>query len=177
MQNRVPPRGRFGLGRPPRLDRLTLSLLAALLALALAASGSAARNRPPSDGGSTGQPANCSAGQFKAEYFTTKTLSGTPAVSRCENAIDYGWNGGSPDPAVPANNFSARWLGDFDFAAGNTTFTLTVNDGVRLWVDGAVLLDKWFDQSASYTVPTTLAAGTHQVKVCLLYTSPSPRDS
>jgi hypothetical protein len=110
-------------------------------------------------------PVTCTAGTFKAEYFATKTLSGSPALTRCENGIDYGWSSGSPDPAVPADNFSARWAGDFDFAAGDTTFTLTVNDGVRLWVDGALLLDKWFDQSASYTVTKTLAAGSHQVKV------------
>ena len=38
--------------------------------------------------------------------------------------------------------------------------------GVRLYVDGALLIDKWFDQSfTTYKAMKTLAAGSHQVKV------------
>ena len=50
--------------------------------------------------------------------------------------------------------------------AGETTFTATADDGVRVWVDGTVLIDAWQDQSVStYAGRRTLTAGTHAVKV------------
>ena len=59
-----------------------------------------------------------------------------------------------------------RWTGNFDFAAGDTTFSVTADDGVRLYLDGQLLIDRWVDQGAStYTATRTLTAGTHQVKM------------
>ena len=59
-----------------------------------------------------------------------------------------------------------RWLGQFDFAAGATTFTVTADDGIRLWVDGSLVINAWIDQGATtYTATRTLTAGQHEVKV------------
>ena len=53
-----------------------------------------------------------------------------------------------------------------DSLAGDTVFSVTADDGVRLWVDGALLIDKWIDQPATTDKATkTLSAGSHQVKV------------
>jgi glucose/arabinose dehydrogenase/RNase P/RNase MRP subunit p29 len=115
----------------------------------------------------SGPPPTCTSSQYQADYFSNMTLSGSPALSRCDNApLNYDWGTGSPDPSVPADGFSARWAGQFNFPAGDTTFTVTADDGIRLYVDGQVLIDKWIDQSpTTYTATTTLTAGTHQVKV------------
>ncbi len=154
------------VGRAMRVDRLPISLLAVVLTCVLAASGYAANGRPAPNGGPKTPPATCTASQFKATYFSNTSLSGTPVLTRCETTIDNTWNGGSPDPSVPTDNFSARWVGDFSFAAGTFAFTVTADDGVRLYVDGALLIDKWFDQSfTTYKAMKTLAAGSHQVKV------------
>jgi len=105
-------------------------------------------------------------GQFEAQYFNNMTLSGSPAVDRCEDSVNYDWGTGSPDPSVTADHFSARWVGQFSFAAGSHTFIATADDGIRVYVDGAVLIDQWQDQSATtFTATTSLAAGTHTVKV------------
>jgi hypothetical protein len=43
---------------------------------------------------------------------------------------------------------------------------VTADDGIRLWVDGDLLIDAWTDQSpTSYQVTRTLTAGSHAVKV------------
>jgi glucose/arabinose dehydrogenase len=108
----------------------------------------------------------CPTGQFLAQYFTNMTLSGSAAVTRCESKVDNVWGSAAPATGVPADGFSARWSGAFDFPAGSTTFTARADDGVRLWVDGALVLDGWKDQGAtSYTGTRTLTAGTHQVQV------------
>ena len=95
------------------------------------------------------------------------TLSGSPAVSRCENPpLNYNWGQGAPTAGVPADHFSARWEGQFSFAAGAATFTATADDGIRLYVDGTLVINAWVDQGATtYTGTRTLTAGTHQVRV------------
>jgi glucose/arabinose dehydrogenase len=111
-------------------------------------------------------PTSCPAGQFLAGYYSNQTLSGAVALARCESAIDHAWGAGSPGGTVPVDHFSARWTGSFDFPAGNTTFTATADDGIRLWVDDQLLIDRWIDESATtYTATAALAAGMHAVKV------------
>jgi hypothetical protein len=111
-------------------------------------------------------PASCAGGQFAADYFGNTTLSGSPAVSRCDASIAYDWGSGAPAAGVPADGFSARWSGSFDFTAGDTTFTARSDDGIRVWVDGGLLIDQWNDHGATtYTARRTLAAGAHTVKV------------
>ncbi len=63
-------------------------------------------NTGPTD---PGDPGSCAAGQFLAEYFNNQLLLGTPALSRCEAAINNDWGGGSPGPGVNADGFSVRW--------------------------------------------------------------------
>ena len=108
----------------------------------------------------------CSAGQFQAQFFPNKTLSGSPAVAGCEPAIAYDWGNGGP-AGVGSDGFSARWTGTFDFGTGGAyTFVARADDGVRLWVDGALLIDQWKDQApATYQATRVLAAGAHNVKV------------
>jgi glucose/arabinose dehydrogenase len=104
------------------------------------------------------------AGGYTAEYFANPGLSGTPAVTRQDNAVNFDWGGGSPDPAIPADNFSARWTRSVQLPAGSYAFTAVADDGVRLFVDGDLIIDKWVDQGpTSYSVTRTLGAGTHLI--------------
>ncbi|PWW22832.1 glucose/arabinose dehydrogenase [Geodermatophilus normandii] len=114
----------------------------------------------------TSGPTTCPAGQYLAEYFNDKTLTGTPAVTTCEAApLSHDWGTGAPAGVGP-DNFSARWTGTFDFAAGDTTFTAVSDDGIRVFVDGTPVIDQWRDQAATtFTGTRQLTAGPHQVRV------------
>jgi len=113
----------------------------------------------------TSSVATCPTGQFFAEYFNNVALSGTAVRTACEPTINYNWGGGGP-AGLPTDNFSVRWTGRFMFAAGDTTFSATADDGVRLYVDGTLVIDAWVDQAATtYTATRTLTAGEHEVKV------------
>ncbi len=83
---------------------------------------------------------------WRGEYFANPSLSGTPTLVRDDAQIAFDWNEGSPDPSLPINQFSVRWTRTIDFAAGTYRFTTFSDDGVRLYVDGALRLDKWIDQ-------------------------------
>jgi hypothetical protein len=109
---------------------------------------------------------SCSSDQYLAEYFPNITLAGSPSATRCETAIGYVWGAGGPGTGVGPDSFSVRWSGQFDFAGGSTTFTATADDGIRVWVDGTLVIDAWVDQSATtYQATRTLTAGTHLVRV------------
>jgi hypothetical protein len=67
---------------------------------------------------------------------------------------------------VNTDSFTARWVGAFDFEASGYEFTATSDDGVRLWVDGQLLIDQWKDQGATtYRATKTMTAGQHEIKV------------
>ncbi|MBN1964023.1 MAG: hypothetical protein JW910_05220, partial [Anaerolineae bacterium] len=108
----------------------------------------------------------CSTNQYRAEYFNNRTLSGTPAFSRCESSINYDWGVGGPGGGVGVDNFSVRWTGRFGFNSGSHTFIARADDGIRLWVDGALLIDQWRDQPPTeFRATRTLSAGEHEIKV------------
>jgi len=101
------------------------------------------------------------------EYFDNRELEGWPVLVRNDRAIDFDWGSGSPDPAVPADDFSVRWTHTVGFDAGTYRFLTSTDDGVRVWVDGALVVDTWVDQKLlnTHTGDVYLAAGQHTVTV------------
>jgi hypothetical protein len=77
------------------------------------------------------------------QYFTNAALTGNPALTRSE-AVNYDWGAAAPAPGVPVDGFSVRWSGHVGVVAdGNYTFQTTSDDGVRLWVNGNLVVDNW----------------------------------
>ena len=105
-------------------------------------------------------------GAFTGCYYNNTNLSGNPVFTRTDGQVNFNWGSSLPDPSVPARNFSVRWQGYFTFGSGNTTFTATTSDGMRIYVDGTLILDRWFDQfGAMYITRSTLTQGSHLVTV------------
>ena len=105
-------------------------------------------------------------GAFTGCYYSNITLSGTPALVRTDPQINFDWGGNPPDRSVGRSSFSARWQGSFDFAQGAYTFSAMTSDGMRLYIDGSLTLDRWTDQAATqYTVQRTLSQGLHVITV------------
>lgn len=103
-------------------------------------------------------------GQFCAEYYNNRYLSGVPVFTQLESSINYDW--GSLGPWVGYDNFSVRWQGRFYFGSGNYTFIARTDDGMRVWVDGSLILDVWYDQSATeYRVTRSMTSGEHEIRV------------
>jgi hypothetical protein len=83
---------------------------------------------------------------LQAQYFKGRNLD-TPLLIRTDAGINFDWGSSSPDAAVPTDNFSVRWSGQVKPQYSETyTFYTTGDDGVRLWVNGQLLLDNWIDQ-------------------------------
>lgn len=105
---------------------------------------------------------------FCGEYFDNMTLTGTAKRFQTTPKVDFNWNGDAPmaGGGFPKDKFSVRWVGDFDFAAGNYTFTTTSDDGIKVWVDDVVVIDGWKDQwNAVYKQGIPLKAGIHRIRL------------
>jgi hypothetical protein len=105
--------------------------------------------------------------QWKAEYFANTSLSGSPTLVKYEDWVFYDWGLEKPRPRMPsANNFSIRWSGQRYFHAGCYRFGLFADDGVRLWVNGELLVDEWHADRDEYHSPVTyLGTGYHDVVI------------
>lgn len=102
---------------------------------------------------------------YRAEYFNNTELSGDPVVIRDEPNIDYLWENSSPDPLIETDNFSARWQRVQYFAAGRYKFTTATDDGVRLYIDGNLIIDQWHDNNSDFSADIDLTAGHHEIKM------------
>lgn len=100
------------------------------------------------------------------EYWGNRGLSGTPAMRRNEGPVlSLNWHNGGPEATFPSDNFSSRFRRNADFACGVYRFFINADDGVRFWVDDALRLDRWRDQTAAFTVDVELSAGIHALRV------------
>src|SRR6185436_19422079 len=80
-----------------------------------------------------------------ATFFDNRDFTG-PSITRIDPTINFNWANASPDAAIAADTFSARWTGRIQPRYTETyTFTTTSDDGVRLWVNGQLLIDQWND--------------------------------
>lgn len=99
-------------------------------------------------------------GDWTGHYFNNKNLSGSPVLTRNDSQINFNWGSGSPGTAVPVDNFSARWNRTINFVAGRYRFTAISDDGVRMWVNGQLVIDAWNDhQPQSYSGAIDLPNG------------------
>lgn len=103
---------------------------------------------------------------FTATYFNNTTLSGNPVLTRNEGMIDYDFGNGSPATGINSDSFSIRFLKQHYFQAGTYKFDTISDDGVRLFIDGNTLIDKWIDQGRTpYSGTVNLTEGNHEIKL------------
>ncbi|GAA2610891.1 hypothetical protein GCM10010399_47210 [Dactylosporangium fulvum] len=103
---------------------------------------------------------------WTASYYAGTGLAGQPLLTREETAVDHDWGDGAPAEDVPADGFSARWTRTDHLAGGTYRITATSDDGIRVLVDGAVVIDGWSDHPpTTYTFETALTEGAHTFTV------------
>jgi len=105
---------------------------------------------------------------LQGEYFANTTLSGSPAMTRTDETVDFNWAGGNPGGGLANDGFSVRWTGTITIDAGHDVrLGLASDDGCRLWVNGDLVVDKWVDQAeALYWSSTVYQDGqTYPVKI------------
>ena len=100
------------------------------------------------------------------EYFANTNLSGTPALTGTTSAVNFNWGFGSPAPGFPADFFSVRWVRNASLDAGRYRFTVTSDDGVRVWVNNVLIIDQWRIQApTTFNADIDLPGGAVPIKV------------
>ena len=113
--------------------------------------------------------ADVPANRWLGEYFDNPDLSGIPLMVRDDGDgfLDFDWGSGSPSSqcGISADLFSVRWTREVDFIGGLQRFTITSDDGFRLYVDDVLVIEKWFNQRTTYTVDVGLTHGIHTLEL------------
>jgi mannan endo-1,4-beta-mannosidase len=88
-------------------------------------------------------------------------------LSRNDSSINFNWAHGSPSQVVTNDHFSAQWVGQQYYNTGTHLFTISHDDGARVYVDGVLVYNHWSNQSASnrtFSVNIRVG-GVHELKV------------
>ena len=73
---------------------------------------------------------------------------------------------GSPDGSIGPDTFSARWTGRLMVDNNETyTFSAITDDGVRLWIDGYLVINYWQTGGVSIDGAIDLTSGLHDIKL------------
>jgi beta-glucosidase len=95
-------------------------------------------------------PASGSGFGLTGEYFSSKDLSGGPALTRTDRNVNFNWDKVVPVEGLQRNNYSVRWSGTFTPPApGEYKLGVRVNycyacenaEGFRLYLDDKVLVE------------------------------------
>lgn len=106
------------------------------------------------------------ASAFTGCYYNNITLSGGASLVRTDPQINFDWGANSPDRSVSRGSFSVEWQGNFTFSQGTYTFSAVTSDGMRVYIDGNMILNQWKDQAPTmYSTQQTLSQGTHLITV------------
>ncbi|MEN9614131.1 MAG: hypothetical protein RLZZ347_438 [Candidatus Parcubacteria bacterium] len=90
----------------------------------------------------------------------------SPDFVQNTSAISYNWGGGSPDGSIGGDQFLARWTKTTNFTEGWYEFSVTIDDGMRVYVDNTLIMDNWSPHGGqTYTRQRYLSAGPHEIKV------------
>jgi len=98
---------------------------------------------------------------FNAADFTSLFLS------RVEATLNADWGNSAPVAGMVADNFSTRWRGRLlTRDPGNYTLKFIADDGIRVWVDGNLVIDRWGYDPAAVTTDLTLSGNSlHDLRV------------
>jgi len=106
---------------------------------------------------------------FLGEYYSSPNTGGSPdfgdlVLTREDDVINFDFGGGSPDNSIPNDDFQIRWTATIEAeTAGNYNFRSYTDDGLRLYIDGQLIIDYWQDQGpTNRTGSIYLSEGSHE---------------
>ncbi|GAB3264026.1 PA14 domain-containing protein [Larkinella harenae] len=92
----------------------------------------------------TGQSKGKTGNGLKGDYYEGTNYE-RKVFTRIDPQINFDWErGGTPGPGIGHSFYSIRWTGKlYAPTTGIYKFNATVDDGIRLWVDGKKVIDVW----------------------------------
>jgi len=105
-------------------------------------------------------------GGLLGEYFNNMWLLGTPADTNIDSVVSFDWKTGAVTPRASdqtiltgSDYMSVRWSGLFKPVFSDTyTFHTIADDGVKLYVDNALVVDRWTPTDNNISASCTFSA-------------------
>lgn len=102
-------------------------------------------------------------GNYYANHTAASPFTGTPTLTRTDPTLDFVWNNAGPAPSVGQSNYTVLWTGSVQPQfSEDYTFYATVDDGVRLWINGQELINEWTNQAPA-TCQATVSLAAQQI--------------
>jgi uncharacterized repeat protein (TIGR02543 family) len=117
-------------------------------------------------GSTSTTPTPIPSGNVRVDYYNSINIESSPIYTEYFNSISHDWGIGGPGHGVLTDNFSARFTQQMSFSTGWYKFTYSVDDGIKIWVDGVNKCDIWGSTAGSgETGPIYIDGGTRTIWV------------
>ncbi|HEX9060563.1 MAG TPA: PA14 domain-containing protein [Clostridia bacterium] len=105
-----------------------------------------------------------------AEYYDNIDLTNFKMM-RLDPAVNFNWGSGSPDPQITNDeSYSVRWTGQIKpVYSEKYTLYITRDNGVRLWIDNKLVIDKWDSYWGVEEKGTIELTGGHKYNIRIEY--------
>lgn len=98
--------------------------------------------------------------RWAGSYFNNTTLTSPAVTNSLDLAVSFDWGPGSPDPSIDVDTFSVRWTGQVQPEHTEPySFYVYSDDGVKLWVDGNLIIDRWTTGGRGATGTVSMVGG------------------
>jgi beta-glucosidase len=113
---------------------------------------------------------------LQASYYTSNDLSGTPAVTRVDNQVNFDWDVDQIPVSTNQGSFSAKWTGQIVAPySGDFVFKVRGDGGLRFILNGTAIFDNFnspttppvgYGPTPAYSAKATLVKGkTYTVEI------------
>ncbi len=93
-------------------------------------------------------------------------IAGSPVDVLRLTAVDFKWGGRSPTAKVRADHFGTVATTTVTLAAGRYGVRTVSDDGIRVWIDGDLVIDDWtWHAPKEHTVDVDLGSGEHRIRI------------
>ena len=111
-------------------------------------------------------PTAVSTSGWQARYYDNPDIRNEPVLVRTDPALHFYWGSNSPDPLLPADDFSVSWQRAATFESGVYRFTIEMDDGARLYLDNLLILESWrVGSRRTLSVDYPVSGGEHTIRL------------
>ena len=102
-------------------------------------------------------------GAYYTNHTSASPFTGSPVLVQTNATINFNWGVNGPNAIVGKTNFTVRWTGMVQPQFNETYyFYTTADDGVRLYINGQLLVNDWADKTAATTSSNSLTLAAQQ---------------